>query len=332
MPDTDTQTPPPPPPPEAPAPPPAAPRWWDTPVARDRAAGKVGGVAAGLSRAFGFDRRTTRIALVVVSLVMPAFVVAYAIAWVLLPADPAAAVSLRQLLAERRRLPLVLALGLVLAVTGLGSLDWRFGLHGISWGLTLVVLGVLLWATTLRTTTPTRTLPALYEPANHLPLHPEPRARRRRWPWLLLLPVLFLLVPIVLFFSVTQADLRGGIGERTAHPLTVEEFQRDRKLGVGQLVLDLRDLPAGTSSTDVLDVSARVGVGRLRILVPEIATLEVHTDLGAGHVVLDGEEIANGIRSVDDRRVAARGASTVTLRLDLRMGAGEIALERRIGS
>ena len=111
--------------------------------------------------------------------------------------------------------------------------------------------------------------------------------------------------------------------------MTVEEFVRDRRLGIGQLELDLRDLPAGTTTTtEPLDVTARVGVGRLLVRVPDDVTLELHTDLGAGHVVLDGNEIADGVRAVDDRLVRATGASVASIRLDLTVGAGEIAIER----
>lgn len=131
-----------------PAPPPSGPsrRWYQLPVSRDPDDHKVGGVIGGLSRSYGFDVRTTRIAVAVATLVLPVIIVLYLAAWVLLPARPAEAVSLEHIVRDRRRVPLYVAMGIVLIAGGVGSFGSWFYFGGVPWGLGLIAVGVLLWA------------------------------------------------------------------------------------------------------------------------------------------------------------------------------------------
>ena len=82
-------------PPAPPPPPTPSYRWWDVRVSRDRDNGKIAGVVAGLSRAYGFDLKTTRIAVVIGAILLPVVLPAYLIAWVLLPRHVDVAVALR---------------------------------------------------------------------------------------------------------------------------------------------------------------------------------------------------------------------------------------------
>src|SRR5215208_2224390 len=66
-----------------------------------------------------------------------------------------------------------------------------------------------------------------------------------RW---LIAPALVLVLPLAI---VAAADIRvdGGVGERQYRPVSVDDLRPDYELGMGQLVVDLRDvdLPAGTT-------------------------------------------------------------------------------------
>ena len=128
-----------------PAPPSAGPRWYQRPVARDPHDHKLGGVIAGLSRTYGFDVRTTRIAVAIATLVLPMLAIVYIAAWVLLPSEPEQAASLEQIARDRRRVPLYIAIGLVLVFGGLGSFGSWFLFGGFPWGVGLIAVGVLLW-------------------------------------------------------------------------------------------------------------------------------------------------------------------------------------------
>jgi phage shock protein PspC (stress-responsive transcriptional regulator) len=112
--------------------------------------GKFGGVIAGVSKAYGFDLRTTRIATFIAMLILPVLLLVYVAAWVLLPETPAEAQPIEAILKDRRRLPLMIVIGIVLVAGGLGSLGSWFLFDGAPWGLLLIALGVLLWMTSTR--------------------------------------------------------------------------------------------------------------------------------------------------------------------------------------
>jgi len=128
--------------------------WRHTPLSRmpkgGREGGKLGGVVAGLSKAYGFDLTTTRVAVVIGTFLLPALALVYLAAWVLLPPTPAEARPIEQVLTDRRRMPLLIAIALVLVMGGLGSLGSWFLFRGAPWGLLLIGLGVLLWMSTRR--------------------------------------------------------------------------------------------------------------------------------------------------------------------------------------
>jgi phage shock protein PspC (stress-responsive transcriptional regulator) len=129
--------------------PPPPPGWRQTRISRvprgGKEGGKVGGVVAGIARAYGFELKTTRIATVVAMVVLPVLWLVYGAAWILLPATPAEAVPLDSVLRDRRRMPLILVIALVLVVGGVGSLGSWFLFRGAPWGIVLIGIGVLLW-------------------------------------------------------------------------------------------------------------------------------------------------------------------------------------------
>lgn len=130
-----------------PPPNPSAPRvrWFDVPVARQRSRSSLGGVIAGLSAAYGFDRRLARIVVAVLTVLLPSLLLVYVAAWVLLPSGPEHAESLRRLATDKGRLPLLVVLGVALVLSGAVHLGDIGGLHGFGWALALIIVGVMLW-------------------------------------------------------------------------------------------------------------------------------------------------------------------------------------------
>jgi len=398
------------PPPLAPPPPPPTP-WYRVRVARDQPNKKVAGVVAGISRAYGFDVKLTRIAVAIATLIFPAMLVVYLAALILLPDRIEDAVPLRDVVTNRRRLPLAIVLGIVIALAAFGSLGTWFLFGGFGWGFALIALGVVLWAAPhlgSRTTAPppplartpaaaptaatataaTATFPTATTGEDAAALPPPPATataasagpQRRRFPigaiaflvattvgivaaigdafewwntnifgvtmailgilavglltsavvnraWfvgILALPIVAMMVPL----AIVHPNLNGGIGERTFRPVSTSELTQDQQLGVGRLTVDLTQLP--TSETPV-NASAEVGVGLLRVIVPEEAELVIDSHVGAGVVTLDDEQLAAGIRHEDERTVVpATGTATQhgTIVLDLEVGAGQIAIDR----
>jgi len=83
--------------------------------------------------------------MVISAVVLPAVLVLYLAAWILLPPRLEDAASLHAIVTDRRRVPLMVAIGLAVTLGGFGTFgSWTlFG--GLPWGLALIVIGVLLW-------------------------------------------------------------------------------------------------------------------------------------------------------------------------------------------
>jgi len=117
-------------------------------------------------------------------------------------------------------------------------------------------------------------------------------------------------------------------------PVNAAEAGIHQHLGIGELIVDLTRV---ADAPDTMTVEAEVGVGRLRILVPADAVLQLRSSVGAGHLVVDGHEIVAGVRHDDQRAnlpagIAASGDDSgvhaPTIVLDVEIGVGEISVER----
>ena len=140
-----------------------------------------------------------------------------------------------------------------------------------------------------------------------------------RW---LIVPALVLVLPLAI---VAAADVRvdGGIGDRNYRPATADQMRSSYELGMGELVVDLRDvdLPSGTTP-----VRVELGIGHAVVRVPEDACVSSDVQIGAGHAqVLD--------RSSDGLDVAFAQAASPTgdspkLELDGQLGIGSLEVVR----
>ncbi len=402
------------------------PNWRQTPLSRMPKGvpdgGKLGGVVSGLSRAYGFDLRTTRIATAVALFVMPPLWLLYIAAWVLLPDTPAEAQPIDEVLRDRRRRPLLLVLAALLVMSVLGAFGSWFLFDGAPWGAVLIGIGVLLWASTTGTfrrsgaapaptpgafgpptayPTPAGTTtdafsgtPVAGTPITGTPVMGTPvtsgtvnatttgqnavvTPRRVRRPitsigvgvavlWLAVVGVgnaldwwhtldlwnivvgmaivlAAMLVSIVvnrswvlpfLFFPllgamvalcIAQPNLEGSGGDRTVVPTTVDEASTKQLMSTGTLTLDLTDV---RFAGQPVDVDAEVGMGRLRVLVPDDVDLVVLTDVGMGQAQVNGQEITAGVRQTNRRTIdAATPTASGEVVLDLRVGMGQIDVQ-----
>src|SRR5918995_2179889 len=140
-----------------------------------------------------------------------------------------------------------------------------------------------------------------------------------RW---LIVPALVLVLPLAI---VAAADIRvdGGVGEHRHRPATMNELRPDYQLGMGQLVLDMRDvdLPAGTTKGHL-----ETGIGHTVVRVPEDACVSSEIQLGAGHAqVLDRH--SDGL-DVDFEQAAAMTTDQPRLEIDSDLGIGALEVVR----
>jgi phage shock protein PspC (stress-responsive transcriptional regulator) len=108
-----------------------------------------------------------------------------------------------------------------------------------------------------------------------------------RWRWLIPL-ALVLAVPLG---AVAAADIHfeGGYGDRDYRPTSAAAIPADGyELAVGDLTIDLRGLD--WERGEVVYLPARLGLGELKVLVPDRVCVEATTDAKAGLLDIRGSE------------------------------------------
>jgi len=156
----------------------------------------------------------------------------------------------------------------------------------ITIGLVLVSLGVL----------------AILDNIPGIPIEPQPRhyialatvvvglglivggfVGRARW----LILIGALLVPTLLFSPVFEYEWNTDEFDRTVSPDTFTELEDSYALEVGNLVIDLTDLPWDGETVDLV---ARVDAGNIEIWIPPGVGLEGEASVDVGHVGAFGRE------------------------------------------
>lgn len=135
---------------------------------------------------------------------------------------------------------------------------------------------------------------------------------------LMILPAL-LVLPIAWAASYVTVPLEGGTGSVRFAPVSADELRDEYRLMAGQLILDLRELEAGS---EPMRIAASVAFGELVVILPTEAQLEIDSQVGAG-----GFGIFNnwqGGTSLTDRFV--RGDAGPHFVLDLGAGIGQISV------
>jgi phage shock protein PspC (stress-responsive transcriptional regulator) len=122
--------------------------------------------------------------------------------------------------------------------------------------------------------------------------------------------------------AAADLDFRGGIGEREYHPLTTGSIPvGGYELGVGHLVVDLRDLD--WSGARVLDLDVDLGTGQADVFVPEKVCVVGKSHVGIGESEVAGER--NDGFDVD--HTLARDSSAVPrLEIDADVDVGQLRI------
>jgi hypothetical protein len=103
--------------------------------------------------------------------------------------------------------------------------------------------------------------------------------------WLILIGAL--LVPTLLFSPVFEYNWNSEEFDRTESPDTFAELEDSYALDVGNLVIDLTDLPW---DGETIDLEARVDAGNIEIWIPPTVGLEGEATVDIGRVGAFGRE------------------------------------------
>ena len=136
-------------------------------------------------------------------------------------------------------------------------------------------------------------------------------------------PVRFLVLPAVALalsagaVSAAGIDLDGGVGERDYRPASAADMRDTYQLGMGQLVVDLRqtDLPSGD-----VPVAIDLGIGEARLIVPEDVCVATDAQVGIGEARTfdrnnDGVDV-----NVDDLPDASADTTRLLVKADVGIG------------
>jgi phage shock protein PspC (stress-responsive transcriptional regulator) len=230
---------------------------------RTRGEKMLAGVCGGLGRYFDLAPAVFRLGFVVLTLLGGAGILVYIAAVLVIPKEGEDASIAEDILRKRSDHPArVVALGLVaVAVLALLARADTWPSAGAAWILVLVAGLILLWTS----------------------------SRRRRV--VVALTTFLALILVAIFSAVAVAfawfdvSLGDGVGKHDYAPTSVAALAHGYKLGVGRLNLDLTRLPAGAPAS----VSAQVGVGDLRIVLPRDASATISTHVKAGKIDVLGQ-------------------------------------------
>jgi phage shock protein PspC (stress-responsive transcriptional regulator) len=139
---------------------------------------------------------------------------------------------------------------------------------------------------------------------------------RRIAPWLLA-AALILGLPAG---AMAAADIHfdGGIGEREYRPASVADLPSDGyDFGVGQMTVDLRDLPWTEGQT--VPLSTDLGIGQLIVSVPPNVCVDAEATGKAGELLVRGE-VSDGVDLEIDQSQPQGRAPRLDLSADIQVG------------
>ena len=267
----------------------------------------IGGVCGGLGRYFNIDSTLVRIAFVALALAGGAGFFVYVAALLLVPLDGEVAPS------EQSTRDRAIAAGLIVALAVAGIALGSFGFVGFAFlpfWLVLVV-GLMLWSFASGRRpgeSPRQVMVRVLQGfglmiacfalalgsffasglgggvvaaglviAAGAALVAAAFVGGARW---LVLPALAIAVPLA-FVSAAGIDLNGGFGQRNERPSTVSELRDGYRIGMGEIVLDLRDLKLAPGDHPL---SLNVGAGHALVLVPKNVCVASKASIGMGGV------------------------------------------------
>jgi phage shock protein PspC (stress-responsive transcriptional regulator) len=139
----------------------------------------------------------------------------------------------------------------------------------------------------------------------------------------LLLAALFATSAVAVVTGPFHGHFHGRFGDQTWRPTSHAQVAEPFELAVGDLMLDLTALPL---STDPTQVTAEIGAGNIKVIVPESVDVIVNTQVRAGNVDIFGHR-EDGMGLLRTAHVTgAPGAGK--LLLDLRAGAGSVTVAK----
>src|SRR3954452_9440495 len=251
----------------------------------------IAGVGGGMGRYFGVDAVVIRLALIVLSFVGGAGLILYVAAWLLVHSDDQydAPYDARDI-ARRTGIALGVLVLTILAAVG-GCCGFAIG-GGTATAIIVIVVGAALAVGAF--------------------------TGGVRW---LILPALALALSAGVV-AASDLDVRGGAGERIYRPSSGAELRSNYRLGVGHLLVDLRNTHLGPGDHRI---HLKVGVGQAEVLVPRDVCVSSTADVAVGATTIFDRETGGVDHDWQDIEQAPAG--TPHLIVDADVGFGQLRIE-----
>ena len=130
-------------------------------------------------------------------------------------------------------------------------------------------------------------------------------------------------LPIALTAAFITVPLEGGAGDHTYRPESLGELQPAYRLVGGTMWLDLSHLRTGSQP---ITIAASVGIGRLVVVIPDDARVEIDARVDGGRLSLFDRDHTG--TSLVDRIERAGRAGGPSLMLTLQAGLGSVRVQR----
>jgi phage shock protein PspC (stress-responsive transcriptional regulator) len=255
----------------------------------------IAGVSGGLGRYFSIDPVVIRIAFIVGSFFGGAGLIAYGAAWLLVPSDDTSDAS-RDAAGVARRLGIAIGM---LVLIGVAMIVGFFGVAsggGTTVAIIVIALGGLLLVGAL--------------------------TGGMRW---LILPALALALAAGAA-AAGNIDTRGGTGERIYRPATADGLRSNYRLGVGHLLLDLRNTKFGPGNHTV---HLKLGLGQAEVLVPPNVCVSSTAHIAGGATQVFDHDSGGTYHDWQETRQPKAGAAQLTVNADI--GFGQLRIEPGVG-
>jgi phage shock protein PspC (stress-responsive transcriptional regulator) len=252
------------------------------------------GVAGGLGRYFDLSPAVFRLGLIVLTLLGGAGILVYLAAVLVIPEEGSDQSFAERVLSERNDRPWPL-IGLGIVGVAIAVLLAQAA-AGAGWVLVLIAGLVVLWMSR--------------------------REKKRRGIVVAMFAVTGLFVAAiatatVVAFAWFNVSLGDGVGNRTYQPTSNNNVKQKYELGIGNLRVDLSRVGPITKETHI---KASVGLGELRIVVPQGTAVSVNAHAKVGEVF--------ALQQHDDGKNAAVRVGHGPLVIDATVGAGRIDVVR----
>jgi len=118
--------------------------------------------------------------------------------------------------------------------------------------------------------------------------------------------------------------------ERIEAPTTLAALPADAtyEFGVGSFVVDLRALGDEIAAAGTVTVAIEMGIGSLRVLVPDDVTVTTDVELGIGRIRVLRETTSSGLGVSDRQTVVLGDGSGGRLVLEIAQGIGDVVVTR----